>query len=76
MSGDTEADLDGPVVVIAREGGDFVTFIDPAPAKDSARKLFSDKNTAWGEALSMCRQHRCGLRDEADPRSGNRNAAK
>lgn len=75
MDDDFDFGPPGPVVVLDRAADTWAVFFDPPMPDGERRVTFADKNTAWGEAMARCAEHRFGFRDDANPATGNRNAA-
>lgn len=71
---DHDHGLTGPIVVLDRNENIWAVWIEPPPTRESRRATFTDKNSAWAEALRLCAENRCGLRDEACGMTGSRSA--
>lgn len=65
----------GPVVVLAVDGDGFCVMIEPPLSTGDHRSLFATRDAAWAGARVLWTQFRLGLRDDADPKTGNHNAA-
>lgn len=76
MDDDFDFSPPGPVVVLDRAADTWAVFFDPPMPDGDRRVTFGDKNSAWGVAMSRCQEHRFGFRDDANPATGNRNAAR
>jgi len=66
----------GPVVVLDRLDDRWFVFFDPPLADGEQRAAYRTKNDAWAEARQRAADHRLGFRDDANPQTGNRNAAR
>lgn len=76
MDDDADFGPPGPVVVLDRTGDAWAVFFDPPMPDGERRATFSTKDAGWGEAMSRCREHRFGFRDDANAATGNRNASR
>jgi hypothetical protein len=72
----SETDFGGAVVVISCVADLYTVCLDPPPPGGSHPHTTTSKNEAYAVAREMWTQFKCGLRDESDKQTGNKNAGR
>jgi hypothetical protein len=72
----SQADECGAVVVIACVANLYTVRLDPPTRDGDYSRTAASKNEAFAMARELWTHFRCGLRDESDLLTGNRNASR
>ncbi len=67
MDEDFEEEPSGPVVVLARDGEGYTTFIDPPLPSGDHRVTVRSKSDGWAAASELWCRFGLGLRDLSNP---------